>query len=53
MISIENLLSATDRQDQAELRKAVQELRDQHDAYAQCCCRRAHVIPYEEGQAAK
>ena len=48
MESIEQLLAAIDSQPLNTLQAAVEELRGQFLAYDECCCRRAHVVPFDD-----
>jgi hypothetical protein len=49
MDSIEKVLNAIDSSaDQQTLLGNMQELRDKFNEYKGCCCRKAHVIPYDE-----
>jgi hypothetical protein len=53
MASIERMLTALETESVSPpLADAVQDLRGQFDAYMECCCRRAHVIPYYEDESA-
>jgi len=53
MASIEAVLEAIDTESPS-LAAAVQTLRTTYNDMALCCCRRAHVIPYNpEGRTAK
>jgi hypothetical protein len=48
MSSIERVLSAMDTGAESQaLATAVQQLRDNFNDYLECCCRKAHVIPYD------
>ena len=53
MESIEAVLAAIDTESPS-LADAVQTLRTKYNEMVECCCRRAHVIPYSpEGRTAK
>jgi hypothetical protein len=53
MSSIEEVLAAIDTESPS-LAAAVEQLRNQYNEIAECCCRRAHVIPFNpEARTAK